>query len=91
MKPFSGLSAFPLTHLCEQRIDERAFGVLVERAVAAGVDSVTVLGSTGSYAYLNRNERARVTQLAVSHAGKVPVIAGIGAVRTREIVDANRK
>jgi 4-hydroxy-tetrahydrodipicolinate synthase len=87
MKPFSGLSAFPLTPLHEQRIDERAFGVLVERAVAAGVDSVTVLGSTGSYAYLNRNERARVTQLAVSHAGKVPVIAGIGAVRTREVLD----
>ena len=87
MKPFSGLSAFPLTPLCEQRIDERAFGVLVERAVEAGVDSITALGSTGSYAYLNRSERARVTQLAVSHAGKVPVIAGIGAVRTREVLD----
>lgn len=87
MKPFSGLSAFPLTPLYEQRIDERAFGVLVERAVEAGVDSVTALGSTGSYAYLNRSERALVTQLAVSHAGKVPVIAGIGAVRTREILD----
>ena len=87
MKPFSGLSAFPLTPLYEQRIDERAFGVLVERAVEAGVDSITALGSTGSYVYLNRSERALVTQLAVSHAGTVPVIAGIGAVRTREILD----
>ena len=87
MKAFSGLSAFPLTPLYEQRIDERAFGVLVERSVEAGVDSITALGSTGSYVYLNRIERALVTQLAVSHAGTVPVIAGIGAVRTRDVLD----
>ena len=87
MNPFSGLSAFPLTPLHEQKVDEGAFAVLVERAVEAGVDSISVLGSTGSYAYLNRSERALVTRLAVSHAGGVPVIAGIGAVRTRDVLE----
>lgn len=87
MNPFVGLSAFPLTPLHEQHIDEPAFCRLVERAVEAGVDSITALGSTGSYAYLNRGERARVTQLAVRNAGATPVIAGIGSVRTRDVLE----
>ncbi len=45
-----GLSAFPLTPMTESSIDLRAFAGLVERIAAAGVDSMGVLGSTGSYA-----------------------------------------
>lgn len=82
----SGLSAFPLTPMDEAGIDEAAFAVLVERLAAAGVDSIGALGSTGSYAYLGRAERARVAQLAVSHAGGVPVVIGIGALRTRDVL-----
>ena len=82
---FSGLSAFPLTPMNESSIDEAAFVRLVERLAGAGVDSIGVLGSTGNYAYLTRAERARVVQLAVRHAGTVPVIAGIGALRTRAV------
>ena len=62
---FSGLSAFPLTPMNETGIDEKAFVRLIKRLVAAGVDSIGALGSTGSYAYLSRDERMRVTQLAV--------------------------
>ncbi|QEM84168.1 dihydrodipicolinate synthase family protein [Halomonas binhaiensis] len=85
---FSGLSAFPLTPMNESGIDEAAFARLIDRLVAAGVDSIGALGSTGSYAYLNRAEREQVTQLAVAQAGKVPVIVGIGALRTRDVLDA---
>lgn len=84
---FSGLSAFPLTPLNETAIDEAAFVRLVERLVGAGVDSVCALGSTGSYAYLTRAERARIAQLAVCHSGDVPVIVGIGALRTRDVLN----
>ncbi len=83
---FSGLSAFPLTPVHERGIDEPGFAQLVERLAIAGVDSIGALGSTGSYAYLTCAERARVAQLAVKHAGNVPVIVGIGALRTRDVL-----
>ncbi|WP_022888765.1 dihydrodipicolinate synthase family protein [Agromyces italicus] len=83
---FAGLSAFPLTPLSGDVVDERAFERLVERLAAAGVDSITALGSTGSYAYLSSDERARVARLAVSHAGETPVFVGIGALRTRDVL-----
>lgn len=83
---FSGLSAFPLTPLSQGSIDEVSFITLVERLVSAGVDSIGALGSTGNYAYLSRAERARAAQLAVEHAGTVPVIIGISALRTRDVL-----
>jgi len=83
---FSGLSAFPLTPMNEQGIDDAAFVPLVQRLADAGVDSIGALGSTGSYAYLTREERSRVARLAVANAGGVPVIVGIGALRTREVL-----
>lgn len=85
---FSGLSAFPLTPITADRVDEEAFVRLVGRLRTAGVDSIGALGSTGSYMYLNREERARVAALAVEAAGGVPVIVGIGAMRTRDAVAA---
>ena len=84
---FTGLSAFPLTPLdAAGSIDEPAFERLVGRLAEAGVDSIGALGSTGSYAYLTREERARVAQLAVGAAGDVPVMVGIGAVRTEHVL-----
>lgn len=83
---FSGLSAFPLTPLNEQGVDAAALVGLLRRLVSARVDSIGVLGSTGSYAYLTRAERARVAALAVQHADGIPVLVGIGALRTREVL-----
>lgn len=51
---FTGLCAFPLTPLHQQNIDEKAFIRILARLTDAGVDSLGVLGSTGSYAYLSR-------------------------------------
>ena len=82
---FTGLSAFPLTPLRDDALDEPAFARLVERLASAGVDSITALGSTGSYMYLDRDERRRVASLAVQHAGDVPVMVGIGALRTSQV------
>jgi 4-hydroxy-tetrahydrodipicolinate synthase len=84
---FSGLSAFPLTPMNEDGIDEAAFVGLVQRLCAAGVDSIGALGSTGGYAYLSRAERLRVARLAVQTAGNIPVMVGIGALRTRDVLD----
>lgn len=87
MSLLTGLSAFPLTPLAQGRVDEGAFIGLIERLAGADVDSVTVLGSTGSYVYLSTKERARVTELAVRHAGGIPVFVGVGALRTSDVLD----
>lgn len=83
---FKGLSAFPLTPMDESAIDERSVARLVAYLSEAGVDSIGVLGSTGNYAYLSREERASVTRLAIEHAADTPVIVGVGALRTRDVI-----
>lgn len=83
---FTGLSAFPLTPMQDDAVDERAFVGLIERLAAAGVNSITALGSTGSYAYLTPDERARVARLAVENAGSTPVLVGVGALRTSQVL-----
>lgn len=86
MSLFTGLSAFPLTPLHDDVVDERAFAGLVERLAATAVDSITALGSTGCAAYLSPIERARVARLAVDHADGTPVFVGISALRTSEVL-----
>lgn len=86
MTEFTGLNAFPLTPLSQDAVDEEALTGLIERLVAARVDSITVLGSTGSYAYLTPDERARVARLAVRAAGATPVFVGVGALRTSQVL-----
>jgi 4-hydroxy-tetrahydrodipicolinate synthase len=82
---FTGLSAFPLTPLDDDRFDERAYAGLVTRLAEVGVDSIGALGSTGSYAYLDREERRRAARTAVQHANGTPVVVGIGALRTSHV------
>ncbi|MDH1661058.1 dihydrodipicolinate synthase family protein [Stenotrophomonas sp. GD03777] len=72
--------------MTESGIDLHAFAGLVERLAAAGVESMGMLGSTGSYAYLEKAERMRVLHEALAHSGDVPVIVGIGALRTRDVL-----
>jgi 4-hydroxy-tetrahydrodipicolinate synthase len=83
---FTGLSAFPLTPMNELSIDEAAFVGLIKKLTDANVHSIGVLGSTGSYAYLSREERNIVTKLAMDNAQDTPVVVGIGALRTKEVL-----
>lgn len=86
MNIFTGLSAFPLTPMHKDELDENAFVGLIERLRDSRVDSITALGSTGSYAYLSAQERARVARRAVEHAGDTPVFVGVGALRTSQVL-----
>lgn len=83
----AGLSAFPLTPMdADGVVDTDHLGRLVARLAASGVDSIGVLGSTGSYMYMDAPQRARAIAAAVEAAGKTPVLAGIGAMRTSDVL-----
>ena len=88
MTLFGGLSAFPITPADEQgQVDVGALRALLGRLADAGVGSVGLLGSTGTYPYLTRAERRRAVEAAVDQVGgQVPVMVGIGALRTDEAV-----
>lgn len=86
MALFSGLSAFPLTPTdTHGRIMPDVMAQHLERLSLAGVDSIGLLGSTGSYAYLSPEERKRTVRVAADVlGGRVPLIVGVGALRTDE-------
>lgn len=81
-----GLCAYPLTPFAQGRPDEASFGRLVDRLRRARVDSICVLGSTGNFAYMDRQERRRIAQLAVEAADGIPVIVGISALAARQVL-----
>jgi len=83
---FKGLSAFPLTPITASGFDEEGFCRILQRIVAADVDSIGVLGSTGSYAYLTREQRQHVATLAVEHADNIPVMVCVGAIGTEQVL-----
>lgn len=86
MTLFHGLSAFPLTPAnSEGEVQPDSLCRMLERIVMAGPDSIGLLGSTGGYAYLSRAQRQRAVLATVDFVGgKVPIIVGVGALRTDE-------
>lgn len=85
MKIFSGLSAFPITPMTpEGQVIAGDLARLVRRIEAGGADSVGLLGSTGTYMFLSREERRRAVVAAVGSVASIPVIVGVGAMRTDE-------
>ncbi len=92
MSPFHGLSAFPITPADGRgRVDPHALAALLGRLLEAEVDSVGLLGSTGTYAYLTRSERRRTIEAAVECiGGRIPITVGVGALRTDDAQDLVR-
>ncbi|WDF34752.1 dihydrodipicolinate synthase family protein [Arthrobacter agilis] len=87
---FTGLIAYPITPFLEDgSVAVQELRGLVDALVPTGVDGLTVLGSSGSFAYLDRAERRLVARTAIETvAGRVPVAVGISAVGTREVLEA---
>ncbi len=86
MTIFHGLSAFPLTPASADGVLEPdLFRRSLDRIIAVKVDSIGLLGSTGGYAYLAREQRQRAVRVAVEAAGgRVPLVVGVSALRTDE-------
>ncbi len=75
MTVLKGLSAFPITPSDRDgRVDAAALRKLLAPLIKAEVDSIGLLGSTGSYPYPSRAERRRALEVAIDEAGgKVPI------------------
>lgn len=85
MALFSGLSAFPITPMTSGgEVIAPDLQRLVRRIEAGGAASVGLLGSTGTYMFLSRDERRRAVAAAVEVAVSIPIIVGVGAMRTDE-------
>jgi len=69
-------------------IDTGALTALVDRVINAGVGGLVPGGSTGEFTTLTSSERRQLVEITVeAAAGRVPVVAGTGALSTRETVE----
>ena len=85
---FSGIYTALITPFRDGEIDEPAFKSIIERQIAAGVDGIVPVGTTGESPTLDTDEHLEVIRLAVEFvAGRCQVIAGTGANATSEAIE----
>ena len=69
-------------------VDEDRLEAHIEHLIGAGVHGLVPGGSTGEFSAMALDERKRLLELSIKHArGRVPVVAGIGALSTKDCVD----
>lgn len=85
---FSGIYTALITPFRDGEIDEPAFKFIIERQIAAGVDGIVPVGTTGESPTLDTDEHLEVIRLAVEFvAGRCQVVAGTGANATSEAIE----
>jgi 4-hydroxy-tetrahydrodipicolinate synthase len=68
-------------------VDEPRLRELIERTISAGAHGLVPCGSTGEFAAMSPDERRAVVEVVLDQAGRrVPVIAHVGAMTTRDAV-----
>lgn len=73
------------------KIDENAYGDLIEFHISNGTDGIVPCGTTGESATLSHDEHNRLVRLTVEAvAGRIPVIAGTGSNSTEEALYLTR-
>src|SRR3954467_7149536 len=91
--PFHGVLPALITPFTDDgdAIDTRALSAIVDRLIAAGVGGLVPGGSTGEFTTLTNAERRELVEVTVEAAAdRVPVVAGTGALSTRETVELSR-
>ena len=69
------------------RVDRPVLRLLVDHLIGCGVHGLVPLGSTGEFAYLDREQRRDIIETVVeAAAGRVPVLAGVASTATRDAV-----
>ncbi len=85
---FAGILPPVITpHRADYSIDEDGFAAMIEHLIAAGVHGVIVGGTTGEYYAQTAEERVALMQLAARTIdGRLPLIIGVGGIRTEDCV-----
>jgi 4-hydroxy-tetrahydrodipicolinate synthase len=89
MADFHGVFPYLVSPIDAQgRIKTGVLGRLSDDLIKAGVHGLTPLGSTGEFAYLNREQRETVVRTTIEAAHqRVPVIAGVASTSTADAVE----
>lgn len=88
---FSGSLVAIVTPFKNGKLDERAFGDLIEWQIKNGTNGIVPCGTTGESATLTHEEHHRVVKLSVEVAKRrVPVIAGTGSNSTDEAISLTK-
>ena len=74
----SGCGTALITPFKDGAVDYDAFAALVDRQVAAGVDVLVPLGTTGETPCLEDDERIKLLQIAKEHSNGLPIVVGGG-------------
>lgn len=74
----TGCGTALITPFRNGEVDYDAFAALVDRQVAAGIDFLVPLGTTGETPCLEDDERIKVLQTAKEHGGGLPILVGGG-------------
>ena len=89
----AGCGTALITPFRNGEVDYDAFAALVDRQVAAGIDFLVPLGTTGETPCLEDDERIKVLQTAKEHGGGLPILVGGGTnslkhtVRSMQMLD----
>jgi len=88
MSQFQGVFPYLVSPIdASGRVKTEVLARLCDDLIKAGVHGLTPLGSTGEFAYLDRDQRAAVVATAIEATGKrVPVVAGVAATATADAV-----
>src|SRR5919106_4412999 len=89
-EPFHGVLPALITPFTEDgtAIDTGSLAAIVDRLIGAGVAGLVPGGSTGEFTTLTNAERRQLIDTTVeAAAGRVPVVAGTGALSTGETVE----
>jgi len=86
---FRGVFPYLVSPIDERgRVKEAVLMRLVNDLIEAGVHGLTPLGSTGEFAYLDREQRHRIVEVVVQAARhRVPVVAGVAATTIADAVE----
>jgi 4-hydroxy-tetrahydrodipicolinate synthase len=88
---FEGAMTALVTPFRDGKVDDKALVALVEEQIAAGIDALVPVGTTGESATVTFEEHIHVVSVVVKATRqRVPVIAGAGSNSTDEAIELAR-
>ncbi|MBA2728864.1 MAG: 4-hydroxy-tetrahydrodipicolinate synthase [Parachlamydiaceae bacterium] len=81
-----------VTPFINNKFDEQGFRNNIRSQIAAGIDGIVPLGSTGESSTLSTDEQGRIIEVAVEEAkGKIQVWIGTGSYCTRQTIEKTKR